>query len=87
MNARPAQRDTLRRRIAPIEEGRCLAGGAGVLDDRPEQFPALAIELHHLQLLVDEVVADIPGSDRLPTKLFRLVACRIRFSRVRSSPH
>ena len=33
-----------------------LARRAGVLEDRAEQFPALAVELHHLQLLVDAVI-------------------------------
>src|ERR1700675_4033035 len=30
-----------------------LAADAGVLDDRAEQLPALAVELHHLHLPVD----------------------------------
>src|SRR3954466_12580638 len=33
-----------------------LACRALVLEDRAEQFPALAVELHHLQLLVDAVI-------------------------------
>src|SRR4051794_14848752 len=33
-----------------------LARRALVLEDRAEQFPALAVELHHLQLLVDAVI-------------------------------
>ena len=33
-----------------------LARRAGVLEDRAEHFPALAVELHHLQLLVDAVI-------------------------------
>src|ERR1700716_2832041 len=41
---------------APQDEGNHLAAGGGILDDRAEQFPPLAIELHHLQLLVDAVI-------------------------------
>jgi hypothetical protein len=68
-----------------------LPGRAGILDDRAEQLLALAVELHHLHLLVDavtvgEVLATIPGSDRLPVTFFKLAACRMMFSRVRSSP-
>src|SRR5438270_14001760 len=33
-----------------------------ILDDRAEQLPALAVELHHLHLLVDAVVVQ-PGVD------------------------
>src|SRR6202035_5504918 len=33
-----------------------LTGRARVLEDRAEHLPALAVELHHLQLLVDAVV-------------------------------
>ena len=33
-----------------------LARRAGVLEDRAEQLPALAVELHHLKLLVDAIV-------------------------------
>src|SRR4051812_17732449 len=40
-----------------------LARGAGVLEDRAEHFPTLAVELHHLQLLVDTVVGR-RGGDR-----------------------
>src|ERR1700692_2275164 len=41
-------------------------GRAGILDDGAEQFPAFAVQLHHLQLLVDPIivrrgVADDPG--------------------------
>ena len=32
------------------------AGGARILDDRAEQLPTLAVELHHLHLLVDAIV-------------------------------
>src|SRR5258708_22616646 len=48
---------------ARIRATRWLAMTAGrasprsvVLNDRPEQLPALAVELHHLQLLVDAIV-------------------------------
>src|SRR3954453_15633970 len=37
-------------------DGQALAGRAGVLDDRAEQLPALAVELHHLHLLVYALV-------------------------------
>src|SRR5215204_7674910 len=33
-----------------------LTAWSAILDDRAEQFPALAVELHHLHLLVDAVV-------------------------------
>src|SRR5215208_3362282 len=33
-----------------------LTARSAILDDRAEQFPALAVELHHLHLLVDAVV-------------------------------
>src|SRR5262245_39440184 len=39
-----------------IRTEKALAGGALVFEDRAEQFPALAVELHHLQLLVDAIV-------------------------------
>src|ERR1700687_1790889 len=32
------------------------AAGGGILDDRSKSFPALAVEPHHLQLLVDAIV-------------------------------
>ena len=35
---------------------RSLAPRSGILDDRAEQLPALAVEPHHLHLLVDAVV-------------------------------
>src|SRR5260370_15111669 len=33
-----------------------LTRRSGILDDRAEQLPALAVELHHLHLLVDAIV-------------------------------
>src|SRR3954471_17061784 len=39
---------------------RGLAGRTCVLEGGPEQFPAFAVELHHLQLLVDAVIVG-PG--------------------------
>src|ERR1700730_4584727 len=38
------------------DEANHSAADAGVLDDRAEQLPALAVELHHLHLLVDAVI-------------------------------
>src|SRR5262245_20795683 len=39
-----------------IRTEKALAGGALVFEDRAEQFPAFAVELHHLQLLVDAII-------------------------------
>src|SRR3954452_23070202 len=38
-----------------------LARRTRILEDRAEQFPALAVELHHLQLLVDAIVGRCGG--------------------------
>ena len=69
-----------------------LARRAGVLEDRAEQFPALAVEPHHLQLLVDAIVVrrgvgDDARQRQIEPTFFRLVACFMTFSRVRLSPH
>src|SRR6185437_15431381 len=54
-SAAPRDRRSL---LPPIVVARAsgLARCALVLEDRAEQFPALAVELHHLQLLVDAVI-------------------------------
>src|SRR5665811_1525313 len=65
------------------------AVGAGILDDRSESFPTLAVKFHHLQLLVDAVVgrrgvADDSGQREIKLDL-RLVTCFMTFSRVRAA--
>ena len=74
----------------PIDPS-CLTGRAGILDDRAEQLPALAVELHHLHLLVDAVigrrgVGHHAGQRQAAGDVLQLAACRMMFSRVRSSP-
>src|ERR1700694_3165613 len=48
---------------APAKRTIKSAAGGGILDDRAEQFPALAVELHHLQLLVDAIIGRRGAAD------------------------
>src|SRR5581483_7519767 len=52
---RPGMTSFVRGGVAPYRQA-VLARSTRVLEDRAEQLPALAVELHHLQLLVDAIV-------------------------------
>src|ERR1700674_711259 len=57
------------------DEASSSPAGSGILDDRSKQLPALAVELHHLQLLVDAIIgrrgsADDAGQGQVQLNVF-----------------